>query len=220
MSIDKLRSLNRAEDSGIMLHYKSLQQYCRFLTQSSWDGDDLVQEVTVKAMRHYESSQISSALLKKIAYHQWVDTIRKQSREITGIPENLASFTQGSVRDTVEMVMSKLTPKQAVIFILKKAFLFQTREIAELMGSTEMAIKAAVHRARKRLDRDGSLREVDQELNEDEEKLLSDLLCESLQTEDPTVLLENLQEIPALAPCSPEMFWHSCSPLSTFKMAA
>lgn len=220
MSIDKLRSLNRAEDSGIMLHYKSLKQYCHFLTQSSWDGDDLVQEVTVKAMRHYEASQISVALLKKIAYHQWVDTIRKQSREITGIPENLASFTHGSARDTVEMVMSKLTPKQAVIFILKEAFLFQSREIAELTGSTEMAIKAALHRARKRLDRDGSLREVDQEMNEDEEKLLSDLLCESLQTEDPTVLLENLQEIPALAPCSPEMFWHSRSPLSTFKMAA
>jgi RNA polymerase sigma factor (sigma-70 family) len=220
MSIDKLRSLNRAEDSGIMLHYKSLQQYCRFLTQSSWDGDDLVQEVTVKAMRHYEPSQISSALLKKIAYHHWVDTIRKQSREITGIPENLASFTQDCVRDTVEMIMSKLTPKQSVIFILKEAFLFQTREIAELMGSTEMAIKAALRRARKRLDRDGSLREVDQELNEDEEKLLSDLLCQSLQTEDPTVLLENLQEIPALAPCSPEMSWHSRSPLSTFKMAA
>ncbi|MBT2663586.1 sigma-70 family RNA polymerase sigma factor [Bacillus sp. ISL-45] len=220
MSINKLRSLNRAEDSGIMIHYKSLQQYCRFLTKSSWDGDDLVQEVTVKAIRHYEPSQISAALLKKIAYHQWVDTIRKQSREITGIPENLASFTQGSVRDTVEMVMSKLTPKQAVIFILKEAFRFQSREIAELLDSTEMAVKAALHRARKRLEREGSLREVDQELNDEEEKLLSDLLCESLQSEDPTVLLENIQEIPALAPCSPEMSLHSRSPLSTFRMAA
>ena len=220
MSIDKLRSLNRAEDSGIMIHYKSLQQYCRFLTKSSWDGDDLVQEVTVKAIRHYEPSQISSALLKKIAYHQWVDTIRKQSREITGIPENLASFTQESVRDTVEIVMSKLTPKQAVIFILKEAFRFQSREIAEQLNSTEMAVKAALHRARKRLEREGSLRDVDLELNEEEEKLLSELLCESIQSEDPTVLLENIQAIPALAPCSPEMSLHSRTPLSTFRMAA
>ena len=220
MSINKLRSLNRTEDSGVMIHYKSLQQYCRFLTKSNWDGDDLVQEVTVKAIRHYEPSQITAALLKKIAYHQWVDTIRKQSREITGIPENLASFTQGSVRDTVEMVLSRLTPKQAVIFILKEAFLFQSREIAELLDSTEMAIKAALHRARKRLEREESLREVNQDLDEEEEKLLSDLLCESLQCEDPTVLLENIQEIPALASCSLEMSRHSCSPLSTFKMAA
>jgi RNA polymerase sigma factor (sigma-70 family) len=220
MSIDKLRSLNRAEDLGIMIHYKSLQQYCRFLTRSSWDGDDLVQEVTVKAIRHYEPSQISSALLKKMAYHQWVDTIRKQSREITGLPENLVSFTQESVRDTVELVMSKLTPKQAVVFILKEAFRFQSREIAELLDSTEVAIKAALHRARKRLAREGSLYEVNQELNEEEEKLLSDLLAESLQSEDPTVLLENIREIPVLAPFSPDMSLHSRSPLSTLNMAA
>ncbi|RSD28741.1 sigma-70 family RNA polymerase sigma factor [Mesobacillus subterraneus] len=220
MSIDKLRSIIRAEDSGVMGHYHSLQQYCRFLTQSSWDGDDLVQEVTVKAMRHYEPSQISSALLKKIAYHHWVDTIRKQSREITGIPENLSSSTQRNVRDTVEMVMAKLTPKQAVIFILKEAFRFQSREIAELMGSTDMAVKAALHRARKRLEREESLREANQELDEEAEERLSELLCESLQSEDPTVLLENIHAIPSLAPCSPEMSMRSCSPLSTFKMAA
>lgn len=220
MSIDKLRKLNTAEDTGVMDHYHSLKRYCRFLTQNSWDGDDLVQEVSLKAIRHYEASQISSALLKKIAYNHWVDTVRKHSREITGIPENLESFTQGNVIDTVEMVLAKLTPKQAVILVLKEAFRFQSREIAELMETTEMAIKASLHRARKRLEHDGNLREVDQELNEDEEKLLSDLLCESLLSEDPTVLLESLQEMPSLAPCSPEMSLHYRSPLSTFKMAA
>jgi RNA polymerase sigma factor (sigma-70 family) len=221
MSIDKLRKMKTAEDTGVMDHYHSLKRYCRFLTQNSWDGDDLVQEVSLKAIRHYEASQISSALLKKMAYNHWVDKVRKHSREITGIPENLVAFTQGNVMNTVEMVMSKLTPKQAVIFILKEAFRFQSREIAELIGTTEMAVKAALHRARKRLERDNyNLREVDQELSEEEEKLLSDLLCESLQSEDPTVLLENIQQIPALAPCSPEMSLHSRSPLSTFKMAA
>lgn len=220
MSIDKLRKVDIAKDTGIMDHYQNLKRYCRFLTQSSWDGDDLVQEVTVKAIRHYDSSQVSSALLKKMAYNHWIDTVRKRSREITGIPEELESITQGNVMDTVETVMSKLTPKQAVIFVLKEAFRFQSREIAELMETTEMAVKAALHRARKRLESKGSLREVGQELNEEEEKLLSDLLCESLQSEDPTVLLENIQEIPSLAPCSPEMSLHSRSPLSSFKMAA
>ena len=122
--------------------------------------------------------------------------------------------------DTVEILLSKLTAKQAVIFTLKEAFRFQTREIAELLDSTETAVKSALHRARKGFESEGNLREVDQELNEEEEKLLSDLLCESLQSEDPTVLLENIGEIPALAPCSPEMSLHSRSPLSTFKMAA
>ncbi|CAM3716152.1 sigma-70 family RNA polymerase sigma factor [Mesobacillus thioparans] len=222
MSIDKLRNVNADKGSEITSHYQSLQRYCRFLTQSSWDGDDLSQEVTMKAIHNYEPSQISGALLKKMAYHQWVDTIRKHSREVAGIPENLGSSTQGNVIDTVEMLLSKLTPKQAVILVLKEAFRFQSREIAELIGSTEMAVKAALHRARKRLDKDSSLRELDQNLSDDEENLLSDLLCESLQSEDPSVLLENIQEIPALAASVPEMSLHSPSrsPLFTFKMAA
>lgn len=220
MSIDKLRKVDLAGDNRVIGHYQSLKRYCRFLTQSSWDGDDLVQEVTLKAIRHYEPSQISSSLLKKVAYNHWIDTVRKRRREITGIPEDFESFTQGNVMDTVEMVLAKLTPKQAVILVLKEAFRYQSQEIAELLGTTEMAVKAALHRARKRLEREGDLREVDQELSEEEEKMLSDLLCESLQSEDPTVLLEKIQDIPSLAPCSREMSLHSRSPLSTFKMAA
>ncbi|WLR57444.1 sigma-70 family RNA polymerase sigma factor [Mesobacillus subterraneus] len=220
MYIDKLRKVDTAKDKGFMDHYQNLKRYCQFLTQSSWDGDDLVQDVTVKAIRHYEPSQISSALLKKMAYNHWVDTVRKRSREITGIPEDLASFTSGNVMDTVEMILAKLTPKQAVILVLKEAFRFQSREIAELLQTSEMAVKAVLHRSRKRLERDVSLREVDREITEDEEKLLSDLLCESLQSEDPTVLLENIHEIPTLASCSPEMSLLSYSPLSSFKMAA
>ena len=88
MSIDKLRKVDIAEDTGVMGYYQNLKRYCRFLTQSSWDGDDLLQEVTAKAIRHYQPSQISSALLKKMAYHHWIDTVRKRSREITGIPED------------------------------------------------------------------------------------------------------------------------------------
>ncbi|WP_102262434.1 sigma-70 family RNA polymerase sigma factor [Mesobacillus jeotgali] len=220
MSIDKLRKVEVADDTGVMGHYQSLQRYCRFLTQNSWDGDDLLQEVTVKAIRHYEPYNISSALLKKMAYHQWIDTVRKRSREITGITEDHTSLTQGNVMDTVEMLLAKLTPKQAVILVLKEAFRFQSREIAELMGSTEMAVKAALHRARKRFDREANLRDVAHDLSKDEEEQLSDLLCESLQSEDPTVLLENLSEIPALAASSPEMSLHSRSPLSIYKMAA
>jgi RNA polymerase sigma factor (sigma-70 family) len=212
--------LGASQDSGILKFYHGLQQYCRFLTQCSWDGDDLVQEVIIKAIRHYEPSQVSPALLKRIAYNQWVDTIRKQKHEITGIPENLSSFTQNNVMDTVEMIMARLTPKQAVIFILKEAFRFQSSEIAELMATTETAVKAALHRARKRLEREGSLSEVNSFLNEEDEKLLSTLLCESLQAEDPSVLIEKVQEIPLLAPASPEMSMHSRSSLSSFKMAA
>ena len=213
------------ENIGITQLYPRLQQYCQFHAQNGWDGDDLFQETIIKAIRHYESSQINSALLKKIAYNHWVDTIRKRKHEMPGIPEDLpmqeAASTQNSAVETVELLMEKMTPKQAVIFILKEAFRFQSPEIAGLLGMTEMAVKGSLHRSRKRLEKEGTIREVDSFQNEEEEKLLSSLLSESLQAQDPTVLLENIHEIPSLF-AAPKMAMarYSSSPLSSFKMAA
>ncbi|WP_423410709.1 sigma-70 family RNA polymerase sigma factor [Heyndrickxia sp. MSNUG] len=195
------------------------------MAQNGWDGDDLFQETIIKAIRHYESSQINSALLKKIAYHHWVDTIRKRKHEVPGIPEDFsvqeASFKQNSAAETVELLMEKMTPKQSVIFILKEAFRFQSAEIAGLLGMTEMAVKGSLHRARKRLEKEGTIRDVDSLQDEGEEKLLSSLLSESLQAQDPAVLLEHIREIPSLfAAPKMAMAMHSSSPLSSFKMAA
>jgi RNA polymerase sigma factor (sigma-70 family) len=213
------------ENIGITQLYPGLQQYCKFLAQNGWDGDDLFQETIIKTIRHYESSQINSALLKKIAYHHWVDTIRKRKHEIPGIPEYFTGLksasAQNSAAETVELLMEKMTPKQSVIFILKEAFRFQSAEIAGLLEMTEMAVKSSLHRARKRLEKAVEIREVDSLLDEEEEKLLSNLLSESLQAQDPTVLLENIREIPSLF-AAPKMVMsmHSSSPLSSFKMAA
>ncbi|MEH7884228.1 sigma-70 family RNA polymerase sigma factor [Bacillus sp. JJ1609] len=210
---------------GITQFYPRLQQYCQFLTQNGWDGDDLFQETIIKAIRHYESTQINSALLKKIAYHHWVDTIRKRKHEVPGIPEYFTGLesapAQNSAAETVELLLEKMTPKQAVIFILKEAFRFQSPEIAGLLGMTEMAVKGSLHRARKRLEKEGTIREVDSFQNEKEEKLLSSLLSESLQAQDPTVLLENIHDIPSLfAAPKMAMAMHSSTSLSSFKMAA
>jgi len=209
---------------GITQFYPRLQQYCQFLAQNGWDGDDLFQETVIKAIRHYESAQINSALLKKIAYNHWVDTIRKRRHEMQGIPEDFsfqeAASTQNGAIETVELLMEKMTPKQSVIFILKEAFRFQSAEIAGLLGMTEMAVKGSLHRARKRLEKEGTIREMDSLQDEGEVKLLSSLLSESLKAQDPTVLLENISEIPSLATPKMAMAMHSSSPLSSFKMAA
>ncbi|MGA9227767.1 MAG: sigma-70 region 4 domain-containing protein, partial [Mesobacillus sp.] len=145
--------------------------------------------------------------------------------EMQGIPEDFsfqeAASTQNGAIETVELLMEKMTPKQSVIFILKEAFRFQSAEIAGLLGMTEMAVKGSLHRARKRLEKEGTIREMDSLQDEGEVKLLSSLLSESLKAQDPTVLLENISEIPSLfAAPKMAMAMHSSSPLSSFKMAA
>lgn len=202
--------------------YPRLQQYCQFLTQNKWDGDDLFQDAIVKAIKHYEKSKINAALLKKIAYHHWVDTIRKRKRETPGIPEDLTSnegaLSQSSVFETVELVMGKMTPKQAVVFILKEAFRFQSAEIAGILGMTEVAVKGSLHRAKKKVEKGDSQEAAS--IQTAEEHQLSSLLIESLQAQDPSVLIEKIHEFPSLAPSSkPAMALHSNATLS-LKMAA
>lgn len=211
------------KDSGdFEQFFPRLQQYCQFLTQDKWDGDDLSQDAIVKAIKHYERSKINAALLKKIAYHHWVDTIRKRKRETPGIPEDFAGnegvLSQSSVFETVELVMENMTPKQAVVFILKEAFRFQSAEIAGILGMTEVAVKGSLHRARKKVETGDTQESIS--IQTDEEHQLSSLLIESLQAQDPSVLIEKIHEFPSLVPASkPAMALHSNASLS-FKMAA
>jgi RNA polymerase sigma factor (sigma-70 family) len=213
---------NKSEEWDIE-HYRSrVEQYCQFLTQNSWDGEDLFQETIIKAIRHYESSQINAALLKKIAYHHWVDTIRKRKHEVPGLPDDVAGNsitpTQSSIMETVELIMEKMTQKQAVVFILKEAFRFQSAEIAGILGMTEVAVKGALHRARKKAESEEN-HESGSILSK-EERQLSSLLSESLLAQDPDILIDKIHEFPSfISSPKPAMSLHSPASLS-FTMAA
>ncbi|WP_057765907.1 sigma-70 family RNA polymerase sigma factor [Cytobacillus praedii] len=183
--------------------YPGLLRYCRFLAKNKWDADDLVQESVLKAIQHYHSSDVSPALLNKIAYHQWIDTIRKRNREVVGFHEeqlaNAVSLNTDDLLDTVMLLVNRLTPKQAIIFLLKEAFSYQAKEIADLMDTSEMAVKALIHRTRKRLEKETNLQSVDSYWCEEERELLGNLIYQSLQSEDPSILIEYVSDIPSLA---------------------
>jgi RNA polymerase sigma factor (sigma-70 family) len=214
------------ENKNLWDYYPGLQRYCRFLSRNQWDGDDLAQETMIKASQFYQSSQISSALLNKIAYHQWIDMLRKREHEVVGIPHRLSEKFEktqtDSLMDTVKTLMDLLTPKQAVILMLKEAFCYQSKEIANLLETTEMAVKSTLHRAKKRLSREDSLHSVDTFWDENEKQLLFDLLYQSLQNDDPQELIERIPEISSLVevPSSSFRSIHSRSPLNTYSLAA
>lgn len=182
--------------------YPGLLRYCRFLAKNKWDADDLVQDSVLKAIQHYHSSEVSPALLNKIAYHQWIDTIRKRNRELVGIIEEPLSMADlintDELLDTVKLLVNNLTPKQAIIFLLKESFRYQAKEIAELLDTSEMAVKALIHRTRKRLDNE-SMHSVDSYWCEEEREMLGNLIYQSLQSEDPSILIEYVSDIPSLA---------------------
>jgi RNA polymerase sigma factor (sigma-70 family) len=185
--------------------YPKLLKYCQFLSKNKWDGDDLVQEALLKAWHHYKHKPgVSSALVNKIAYNQWIDTIRKRNREtIESIGDDTKTACyeteQTDIRfDVVRNLMNNLTPKQAVIFTLKEAFQFQNSEIAELLNTTETAVKSALYRAKKRLEKKNSSSGIGQYWDEAERDHLSTIMHQALTIQDPTILIKAIPFISSI----------------------
>ncbi|NHM32517.1 sigma-70 family RNA polymerase sigma factor [Neobacillus terrae] len=206
--------------------YRGLKRYSLFLTKNKWEADDLVQEAVLKAIQSYEPSEISPALLNKIAYHHWIDSIRKRKKETIGLPEDVLAATDdtsrsGSIIDVVKQLITSLTPKQAVIFILKEAFQFKTWEIAERLGTAETAVKAALYRAKKRLEKERTEQLFGWFNNEQERELLFNLLYDSLALQDPEPLINCISVLPSFAEVTKlAKSGRSSSPLNMYCQAA
>lgn len=202
-----------------------LYRYCYFLTKSKWDGEDLAQESICKALSHYPAQQWRSSLLNKIAYHLWVDKVRKQSKESIGeIPEVKAEETkEGISLETIEKLSRKMTPKQLVTFVLKEAFQYKISEVAEVLGMTETAVKALLNRSREKLKKfsdDGDGSGVQTYWNETLQEELNAILFRSLMAQDPSLLLAYIPILLAHAPAQGRFVRTSESPSSVLSLAA
>ncbi|MGM0753903.1 MAG: sigma factor-like helix-turn-helix DNA-binding protein [Bacillota bacterium] len=204
---------------------QKLYRYCYFLTKSKWDGEDLAQESICKALNHYPAQQWRSSLLNKIAYHLWVDKVRKQSKESIGeIPEVKAEETkEGISLEIIEKLSRKMTPKQLVTFVLKEAFQYKISEVADVLGMTETAVKALLNRSRARLkkfsgneDGGGIQPYWDEALQEE----LNAILYRSLMAQDPSLLLAYIPILLAHDPAQGRFVRTSGSPSSVLSLAA
>jgi RNA polymerase sigma factor (sigma-70 family) len=207
--------------------YPKLQKYCHFLSQSKWDGDDLAQEAMLKAMTYYSQEKISSALLNKIARNHWTDTLRKRKKEELRNDQMWEATLSptGDIMGSVELLMDHFTPRQAIIFILKEAFQYQSKEIAEILNTTEIAVKSSLNRARKRMENQRESQSLDSFWEEEEKEQLWNLFHDSLVNQDPTDLIEAIPSIidTTEAPSAESRItipFQASTPLSTLCMAA
>ncbi|WP_175072883.1 sigma factor-like helix-turn-helix DNA-binding protein [Terribacillus sp. AE2B 122] len=127
-----------------------LSYYCLYLTKNKWDSEEITHEAVLKTLIKYPEDTFPPpvSLLKKIAYHAWIDRIRKQKKE--ELVSEIQDTTIAERHDNVQQMeqLRKLTPKQLVVFVLKEAFHYQSAEIADLLELNESAVKALLHRGR------------------------------------------------------------------------
>lgn len=139
-------------------HKEALIRYCRFLTRSAPEAEDLLQETWVKAWFAFreKASVWNRTYLRRIAYHVWIDRRRKAQHEeqpdTRTENENAEMFDPLRLWPAAERLIRVLTPDQRTVYLLMEYMRFTAAETADLMRTTEGGVKASLHRARKKLD--------------------------------------------------------------------
>jgi RNA polymerase sigma-70 factor (ECF subfamily) len=136
-----------------------LHRYCRSLTGSIWDAEDLVQETLLRAFAKLGEIQQEivspKAYLLRIASNLWIDGIRR--REASPDLETTATATADEpsrrleVRDAARELVRRLSPRERAAFVLKELFDLPLEDTAEILGTTVGTIKSALHRGRGKL---------------------------------------------------------------------
>src|SRR5688572_18060941 len=134
-----------------------LYRYCRTLTHSAWDAEDLVQDSLVRAFVSLGTSPSPPdnprAWLFRVASNHWLNQVKRQREDLTAVPPEPASMDANprSVREAGGSLVGQLAPKERAAVVLKEAFDFSLEETAEVLSTSVGAVKAALHRGREKL---------------------------------------------------------------------
>ncbi len=147
--------------------YKAISEYrsdlfrfCRKLTNNPWDAEDLVQETLLKAYgrlsdKHFGVTNMKSYLFK-MASNQWIDWCRRSKlsqkiKQETNKPIYMGPVYE--VKDALSSLHYYLPPKERICIVLKDIFEFSLEEVANVINSTEGAVKSALSRGRKKMEK-------------------------------------------------------------------
>jgi len=134
-----------------------LYRYCRFLTKSALDAEDLSQETLTRAFaasaRLAAPPENPRAWLFRVATNAWVDQTRRRTADpLSGDePDATAAGEPGELREAAGQLLVRLSPQERAAIVLKEAFGLSLDETASTLGTSVGAIKAALHRGRAKL---------------------------------------------------------------------
>lgn len=197
---------NKIEPLRSAVLYKELLSFCRRLTRSKEEAEDLAHDAWVRALRRPEGGENHPqpmAYLKRIAKNRWTDLVRRQCHyEQNVAPLMMSGFiptsqeptdAPHSVEAAVRLLVRTLSPVQRTIFLLRDCIGLTAPETAALLSTTEGAVKAALHRARGALTK--SIRMTEEAPWEEsnvtehhEEAILVLAYCRALQVEDVSLI--------------------------------
>ncbi|HEY3593739.1 MAG TPA: sigma-70 family RNA polymerase sigma factor [Polyangiaceae bacterium] len=132
-----------------------LYRYCRYLTASPWDAEDLAQDALARAFatlgQMTDAPPNPRAWLFRVASNLWID----QRRRVREAPESAKEPSQfeepRASREAAGTLIARLSPQERAAVVLKDVFDLSLEEVAEALSTSSGAVKAALHRGRGKL---------------------------------------------------------------------
>jgi len=143
-----------------------LHRYCSRMMGSTLDGEDVLQETLAQAYYHLPQLNELPPLkpwLLRIAHNKAIDALRREGLRATEPLETAMDIADDDAggpesdlmrRQAVEAALAsflRLAPAQRACVILKDVLEYSLEDIAEQLGMSVPAVKAALHRAREGL---------------------------------------------------------------------
>jgi RNA polymerase sigma-70 factor (ECF subfamily) len=136
-----------------------LYRYCRHLTRSPWDAEDLAQDTLARAFVTLgqmmgDSPPNPRAWLFRVASNLWIDRVRRQRREeplVADARDTRAASDPQAAREAAGTLLTVLSPQERAAVVLKDVLDLSLEESADALSTTVGAVKAALHRARGKL---------------------------------------------------------------------
>src|SRR4029079_1933548 len=134
-----------------------LYRYCRHLTRSPWDAEDLAQDTLARALVTLGTMlkpeiENPRAWLFRVATNLFIDRTRRAREELGELPEAPARGTdERAKREAAGTLLARLAPQERAAVVLKDAFDLELGDIATVLSTSVGAVKAALHRGRGKL---------------------------------------------------------------------
>jgi RNA polymerase sigma-70 factor (ECF subfamily) len=159
-----------------------LYRYCRHLTRSPWDAEDLAQDTLSRAFvtlgRMREAPPNPRAWLFRVASNLWLDQLRRAKDLHSAAREPSTSHDPRPAREAAGTLISQLSPQERAAVVLKDVFELSLDEIAEALSTSQGAVKAALHRGR------GKLTALEPEPKQPPSSLVLDAFCAAFNAQD------------------------------------
>jgi RNA polymerase sigma-70 factor (ECF subfamily) len=146
-----------------------LHRYCCKLTGSIWDGEDLMQDTMLRMFGLL--GKIDADLANPRAYfirtatHLWIDQQRRLARDRawrerqSGDDATAANAAEqeAGVHQAARDLLQRLPPRERTAIVMRDVLDLSAREAASFLQVSEGAVKAALHRARDRLQEEAPM---------------------------------------------------------------